>query len=247
MKDGHKVLLGLGLAGALLAAVWRLPVKDYLVSFQGHLDTLGAPGLAVISLVYVAACLLFIPGAALTLGAGFLAATVWPNRLLPALFWGTVAVSAGSTAGATAAFLAGRYLGRGWVARRVAENPRFHAVDAAIGQHGLRMVLLLRLSPVFPFNLLNYGLGATRVSLRDYVVASWLGMLPATVFYVYVGIVTGGLADASSRGAAQGPGRWVVMGMGLAASLALVLMVGRMARKALDGTLAKRTWPDSSP
>src|SRR5690606_28498352 len=111
---------------------------------------------------------LLIPGSALTLGAG----------ALFGVFWGTVYASTGATLGATCAFLIGRYLARDWVAARIARRPAFVAIDRAVAEEGWKIVGLTRLSPIFPFVLLNYAFGLTRVSLRDYVFASWLGMLP---------------------------------------------------------------------
>src|SRR5262249_61840093 len=124
-----------------------------------------------------------VPGSLITLGAG----------AAFGLIRGTLAVSAGSTLGAAAAFLLGRTLARGWVEHKVANKPRFRALDQAIGAEGFKIVLLLRLSPVFPFNVLNYALGLTRVSFRSYLVASWIGMLPGTVMYVYLGAALGSL------------------------------------------------------
>ncbi len=95
--------------------------------------------------LYIVACLLFIPGSLITLGTGFLFDAVW----------GTVTVSIGSTLGATAAFLVGRTLARGWIEQKVADNPKFQAIDRAVGSQGFRIVLLTRLSPLFPFNLLG--------------------------------------------------------------------------------------------
>ena len=106
-----------------------------------------------------------------------------------------------SVAAATLAFVLGRTVARGWIARRIAGSPRFAAVDEAIGENGFRIVLLLRLSPLFPFNLLNYALGLTRLSLRDYVVASALGMLPGTILYVYLGSLVTSASESPPAGA----------------------------------------------
>src|SRR5262249_20658792 len=106
---------------------------------------------------------------------------------------GTIAISIGSTVGACAAFLVGRGVARRWVEHKVAANARFRAIDQAIGAQGFKIVLLLRLSPIFPFNLLNYALSLTRVRFRDYALASWIGMFPGTVMYVYLGSTLGEL------------------------------------------------------
>jgi uncharacterized membrane protein YdjX (TVP38/TMEM64 family) len=180
-------------------------------------------------LLYVPACLFFVPGTILTLGGGFAFGFVR----------GAIAVSLGSTLGATAAFLAGRTLGRGFVARRVAVSPKFAALDRAVGRQGFKIVLLTRLSPLFPFNVLNYAYGLTRVSLRDYVLASWLGMLPATVLYVYVGSAAKSVADLSTGRTEASVGRTALLILGLAATVAVTVYVSRLARQELERAVAE--------
>jgi uncharacterized membrane protein YdjX (TVP38/TMEM64 family) len=150
------------------------------------------------------------------------------------LFWGTIAVSVGSTLGAAAAFLVGRYLARERVARWAAENPKFAAIDAAVGRAGGRIVLLTRLSPIFPYNLLNYLFGVTRVGFWPFLFCSWAGMFPGTVLYVYLGV-----AGRATAQAAAGPGvgnGWEVIfwSVGLAATALLTYLLTRLARRALS-------------
>jgi uncharacterized membrane protein YdjX (TVP38/TMEM64 family) len=162
---------------ALVAAVAVLPVQEWLVAFLEWSRGLGVWGPICLAGLYVVACVLFLPGSILTLGAGFAFGLVR----------GLLAVMAGSVLGAAAAFLLGRTVARRWVARKVSSSPAFRAVDEAVGREGFKIVLLTRLSPIFPFNLLNYAFGVTQVSFRDYFFASWLGMFPGTVMYVYLG------------------------------------------------------------
>ena len=126
------------------------------------------------------------------------------------------------------------------MARWAASDPRFAALDAAVGDHGLKLVILVRLSPLIPFNVLNYALGVTRVRLRDYALGSFLGMLPVTLLYVYVGSLAGELTSLA-RGATSG-GLWqhTVQVVGLAATLAATIYVTRLARRALDGALSTK-------
>jgi uncharacterized membrane protein YdjX (TVP38/TMEM64 family) len=175
-------------------------------------------------LLYVAACLLLLPGWILTLGAG----------VMFGVLKGSVLVSAGSTLGASAAFLAGRYAARGWVTRRIEGYPKFKAVDEAVAREGWKIVGLTRLSPVFPFNLLNYAFGVTKVRFWDYVLASWVGMLPGTVMYVYVGSLVGDLASLGVGGRARTPAEWMLYAVGLAATVAVTVTVTRIARRALN-------------
>lgn len=180
---------------------------------------------------YALATVAFVPGSLLTLAAGAI------FGLGPGIAYVLVA----ATLGATAAFLVARHLARDAVARRLATQPRFAAVDRAIAADGRRIVFLLRLSPVFPFNLLNYALGLTSVSLRDFVLAS-LGMIPGTALYVYVGKLAGDLATlASGQARPHGPAYYAVLGLGLAATLFVTLLVTRTARRALDAATGATT------
>jgi len=172
---------------------------------------------------YVVATVAFVPGSLLTLAAG----------AIFGIFEGVVYVFVGASVGATLAFLAGRHVARSTVERRLADNDKFHRMERAVKGEGLKIVTLLRLSPVFPFNLLNYGLGLTSVRLRDYVIAHF-GMLPGTLLYVYYGRAVGQVA-ALAAGATpeRGPGYWVVFGLGLVATLVVTVIVTRIARNAL--------------
>lgn len=196
--------------------------SDALVWIEGA----GAVGPLVFFGIYVAACVLMLPGSVLTLGAGAVFGVV--N--------GFLLVSLSSTAGATAAFLVGRYLARETVARRVERNATFLAMDKAVAVEGWKIVGLTRLSPLLPFNLLNYALGLTRVSLRHYVLASWVGMIPGTVMYVYLGSLAGSLAELGARegGRARTPTEWVLYGVGLIATVAVTVVITRIARRALS-------------
>ena len=176
------------LAAVLAAAVFQLPLGDVLRRLLEWARQAGPLGAVIIAMAYVPAAIFFLPGAILTLGAGFALGVPL----------GLVAVSAGSTVGATAAFLIGRTLARGWIAARVASDARFEAMARAVEQQGFRIVFLARLSPVFPFNVLNYAFGITTVRLRDYVLASWLGMLPGTLLYVYLGSAAQSLAAVTA-------------------------------------------------
>ncbi len=189
-----------------------------------RISSLGSWGGVSFIVLYVLATVFFVPGFILTLAAGVLFGVVW----------GSVAVSVASIAGATLAFLIGRYLARDWVARRIQGNEKFEAIDQAVAGEGWKIVGLVRLSPVFPFNLLNYAFGITRVSLKDYFLASWIGMLPATVMYVYVGSLAGDLATLGSQERARTPGEWGLYLIGLVATIVLTVFIARLARKALQ-------------
>ncbi len=209
---------------AVLAAVFDAPAL--LRSLLDWVAARGIAGVAVFAAAYVVATVLFVPGSILTLGAGFVFGVIG----------GTAAVSVASTVGATAAFLVGRYVARDWVAARTSAMPRFGAIDAAVGREGWKIVLLTRLSPVFPFNLLNYAYGLTAVRPIPFVLASWIGMLPGTVMYVYIGSLAASVATLGGT-TERGPLQWTLYGLGLAATVAVTVFVTRLARNALQQEL----------
>jgi uncharacterized membrane protein YdjX (TVP38/TMEM64 family) len=199
-------------------------MQDFFTRLLESIEQLGWLGPAVFIAAYILACVLFFPGAALTLGAGALFGVVR----------GSILVSIASTLGATAAFLIGRYAARDWVARKISGNAKFSAIDKAVGREGWKIVGLTRLSPVFPFNLLNYAYGLTNVRLRDYVLASWVGMMPGTIMYVYIGSLARLGVEADSASGAQTMLRIV----GLIATILVTVYITKIAKKALKGKVA---------
>ena len=218
-----KAALLAALVMVLIILGWLLPVRSLLTRFVDWASGTGTAGLVAFAIIYMLAAVLFVPGSVLTLGAG-LAFGLWR---------GTLAVSAGATLGAGAAFLIARYLARDRVALWAQENPRFAAVDAAVGREGVKIVFLMRLSPLFPYNLLNYLFGLTRVGFFPYIVASWIGMLPGTVLYVYLGFAGRAVARASTGPGVGSLWEGIFWGVGLAATVVLTWYVARVARRAL--------------
>jgi uncharacterized membrane protein YdjX (TVP38/TMEM64 family) len=223
-----KWLLYLGVAIALIIAIKNFNFQSLLKQALDRVGQLGPRGALLFIAIYVVATVLFIPSSVLTLGAG----------AVFGLGWGLIYVSIGSTLGATCAFLVGRYVARNWVARRIEGHPTFAAMDRAIADEGWKMVGLTRLSPVFPFTLLNYAFGLTRVKLSHYVIASWIGMIPGTILYVYLG----SLARAGAEARQRTPAQWALYAVGLLATIALTVVVTRRARRALN----RRIEPASS-
>ena len=214
-----KWLIFLAVATALFGAAKYFQVQDLLKQALDWIGELGPWGPVIFIALYIVATVLFIPGSVLTLGAGAVFGVVW----------GSIYVSIASTAGATCAFLVGRYLARAAIARKLEGNDRFAAIDQAVAKEGWKIVGLTRLSPVFPFTLLNYAFGLTRVKLGHFVIASWIGMMPGTVMYVYLG----SLAKAATGERTRTSGEWVLYGVGLLATLVVTLFVTRIAKKAL--------------
>jgi uncharacterized membrane protein YdjX (TVP38/TMEM64 family) len=188
------------------------------------INSFGPLGAIAYIALYIIATVAFLPGSIVTLGAG----------VVYGVGWGSIFVFIGATLGATAAFLIGRYLARNWVYKKIAGNEKFKAIDEAVGKEGFKIVLLTRLSPVFPFNLLNYAFGVTGVSLKDYLLG-FVGMIPGTIMYVYLGSLAGNCAligtDKQPKDLAV---QWTLRIIGFVATVAVTLFVTRIARKALE-------------
>ena len=206
-------------AAAILIAARQLHLQDWLKAALDWIRQLGPWGPVIFVAIYVLAAVLFVPGSVLTLGAGALFGVTL----------GSICVSIGATFGATAAFLVGRYLARDAIARKIERHEKFAALDRAVADEGWKIVLLTRLSPVFPFAVLNYGFSLTRVKLSHFVLASWVGMIPATLMYVYLG----SLVNVGAGQRQRTTGEWVLYGVGLLATVAVTVFVTRLARRAL--------------
>jgi uncharacterized membrane protein YdjX (TVP38/TMEM64 family) len=209
------IVAGLTLAGQQAGGV--------VIRFAGWVNGLGVWGPVVFILGYALATVLFLPGSLLTLASG----------AIFGLVKGTIYSLIGATLGASAAFLVARYLARGAIERKIGGNAKFAAIDKAVGREGFKIVSLLRLSPAFPFNLLNYALGLTKVRFLPYL-AACAAMLPGTLLYVYYGKALGSLAALASGAKTQkGPEFWAFLGIGLLATVVVTTFVTRLAGKAL--------------
>lgn len=236
-----RLALLLGVVSLAGTALLFLPaLRESLADLASWVQDNRTLGAIVLAALYVPAAVLFVPGSIITLVAGFALGLVA----------GVIAMSIGSTLGACAAFWAGRTIARGWVEKKITGNPRFQALDEGVAREGFKIVLLTRLSPAFPYNLLNYAFGLTRVRFLDYVLASWLGMLPGTFLYVYLGTTAGEIARLSSGDVEAGDTeRLLLLGVGLAATVAVTIVLTRIARAALksaslDPAASRPTEPD---
>lgn len=216
------------MAAADLSLVGSL--QQQLVQALAWIDGLGAIAPLAFIAFYIVITVAFVPASVITLGAGVVFGVVKGSAL----------VFVGAMLGAMAAFLVGRYGARDWVASKIATSPRFQAIDNAIAKDGRKIIFLLRLSPVFPFNLLNYSLGLSQISLKDYIIGS-VGMLPGTIMYVYLGSLVGNLATLGagdgSQPAEAATIQWTIRILGLVATVAVTLYVTRIARRALNEAL----------
>jgi len=225
-----RVLLIIAAVAALMAA-WLLPVADWATTLATRARDSGGTGVVIFFAAYVVSTVALLPGSLLTLAAGFAYGPVW----------GLAIASPASVTGATCAFLLGRTLLRNWAASTAMSSPRARAIDAAVEREGGKLVLLLRLSPLIPFNLLNYLLSLSRVSLGTYVLASFVGMLPGTALYVYLGSLAPAAAALASSGEEGGTIRTVLYVAGLIATVAVAVIATRAARRALDVELQRTT------
>lgn len=177
-----KTILGVVVLAAFIVAVRLLPLGEWIGSFQTWVKDLGAIGYVVYVLVYIVFCIFFLPASVLTFGAGAVFGFVK----------GTIIVVIGATLGATASFLLGRTIMRRRIEAMTASNPKFRALDRAIAREGGKIVFLIRLAPVFPFAFINFAFGLTGVRLFPYVLATFLGIIPVTLAFVYI-------ADTATR------------------------------------------------
>jgi uncharacterized membrane protein YdjX (TVP38/TMEM64 family) len=217
-------LIGVVAVAALVAATVFLPVGAYLEALLAWVQGLGALGPVLLILIYIAACVLFLPGSVLTLAAGYFFG----------LGIGMVVALIGSWVGSSLAFLLGRTLFRAHMEERLHRSPRFAAIDRAVGREGTRIVLLTRLSPVLPFNLLNFAYGVTAVSFGRYLFGSMVGMLPGTFMYVYFGTAAKSLTEVLTGNAASGPGKTALLIAGLCATVVVTVYVTRLARRSMN-------------
>ncbi|TDI12041.1 MAG: TVP38/TMEM64 family protein [Acidobacteria bacterium] len=226
-KSIRKWVLALLAVAFLLVFLYFLDVQELFQVALAWISDLGPWGPVFFIVFYILSTVLFLPGLIPTMAAGVLFGVIR----------GTLLVSISSISGATLAFLIGRYLAREWVAAMIRGNQKFEAIDAAVAEEGWKIVGLTRLSPVFPFNLLNYAFGLTQVSLKDYFLASWIGMLPGTVMYVYIGSLAGNLASLGSGERSRTSAEWALYGVGLMATVVLTLYLTRIAQRALKRTV----------
>jgi uncharacterized membrane protein YdjX (TVP38/TMEM64 family) len=209
----------------LFLAMKFLPVQQWLRTFNDWVGQIGTAGIFIFIGVYAVATVLLAPGVILTIGAGF-AFGLWK---------GFLAVSGGATIGAALAFLVARFIARDRIEAIAQRNDKFRKIDNAIGRQGVKLIFLLRLSPVIPFNLSNYFYGLTAVKFWPYVVASWIGMMPGTFLYVYIGAAGKAAVTAAAGGEPLKHGwqYWTFLGVGLAATIIVTIWVTKIARDAL--------------
>ena len=228
MTPKLKWILLLAIVVALSVLAYFLPVKDWLRIFVAWVHGLGPWGVVIFILAYALATILFLPGWIFTVSAG----------LIYGIVAGTAVALSGALLGASLAFLIARYLLRKNVEAFAGKSPRFKAIDQAVGKEGWKIIGLLRLSPLIPFNFSNYFYGITSVGFGSYLLVSAICMIPGTLLYAYLGAI--GKAGVSGDASSQSVWKYVLLGVGLLATIAVTILVSGIARNALKKTGATK-------
>lgn len=225
-----QLLLLAFLVATLIIIAQFVNIQEFLQLSIIWVQNLGIWGPIAFIILYNLATLLFIPGSLLTLKGG----------CLFGLFWGSIYVLIAALMGSILAFMIGRYLSRDWICQQLDKHPKFRAIDQAVAKEGWKIVLLTRLSPIFPFNLLNYAFGVTQVTLKDYIIGS-IGIIPGSVMYVYMGSLANNIATIKTPHQPASPemqiGQWMIQAVGLIATISVTIYVTRIAQKALQQSI----------
>ena len=204
-----------------------------LVELIEWLQGLGPSGYVLVVAIYIVAAAMLLPSWPLTWSAGFI------FGVLP----GVIVASLGGTLGAISGFLCGRYLARDWVQKLRTRLPLLQALETAVEENGFKIVLLSRLSPAFPYNVINYAYGTTRLPLRTYVGATWLGMFPVTVLHVFLGAQIKNVNDLVRGQYEGGRAAEILVGLGIVGTIAATVVITRAARQALNAAISERQNP----
>lgn len=212
--------------GIIVFAIgYYVNIPEQLSIVMEWLNQLGWLGIVFYFFLYLIGSILVVPSWILSVSGGFVFG----------LFRGAIIVPFAATLGAAGAFIVGRYIGRDWIRKLVSRHPKFKAIDEAVKEEGWLIVGLIRLSPIFPYNIQNYVFGLTGIKFKHFVIASWIGMIPLTLLYVYFGSIAGSIAalgtDAfyESRTNLQ----WYLYGFGFIITVVVTVYITRVARRAL--------------
>jgi uncharacterized membrane protein YdjX (TVP38/TMEM64 family) len=218
-RTRHKLAWAAALLVAIVAAAlawYFVPVRQVIDAVQGWLGAMGPWGVVLFSALFVICIVALVPGSALSVTAG-----------LTYGMWAAPIAVIGATVGAAIAYLIAKHLVRDTVDAWIGRSRHLRAVEDAVNEEGWHVVALVRLSPLLPFNLQNYLFGITHIRFWPYVAATFFGILPGTVFDVYLGSIGSRPLDERS------PLEWVVLGTGLVATAVLVWLVARKAKQRL--------------
>ena len=207
----------------LALAAWQLPLGTYIEQALSWVEAHEKIAWLVFALLYIAAIVFILPASVFSLTAGYLFG----------IFQGWIIVVVTATIGAMIAFTVGRSLLRNWVVGKAEKMKNFNSLDEAVSQKGLFIVFLTRLSPVFPFSLINYVYGITKISLRNFSLATFFGIMPGSLLYVYAGSTAKNLQEVLSGNVEFSGAQQYLLYGGLIATLIVTIVITRIASKAL--------------
>lgn len=215
------------IVGLILLLPYLDQIKGYVRNVIEWVGSLGFWGPLVFIILFVVSAVICLPASILTASAG----------TLFGLKMGVLYVSIASTVAAIISFLIARYAARDWVEEKVSKNAKFSAIDNVIGKQAWKIIGLTRLSPIIPFPLMNYGFGVTKVKLSHYIIASWIGMIPGTILFVYIGAVGKAAVGSEVKSATE----WLFYGVGLIATVVVTVYITKISKKALRKELENPT------
>lgn len=197
--------------------------KKYIIQFFVWLDSYGTLAAPIFILVNMLFVVFVLPGVFFTFGAGFMFGVVQ----------GSLYVLVSTTSGAVISFVIARHFFSAKNSDYFLSHPRLQLLHTKFSGTGWRGVLLTRLIPFFPFKLSNYFFGLSRFSLRDFAIGTFLGIIPFTVFNIYVGSLAADLATLGVRHTERSIGQWLLYGLGFLLTIAALISINRVAQKAL--------------
>jgi uncharacterized membrane protein YdjX (TVP38/TMEM64 family) len=221
------IAIGILFVGCVLAVLVYFDVHDQVFDFLMWLDAQGAWAPVLFTLIMALVVVLVLPGVLFTTGAGFVFGVMK----------GTLCVVLGTTLGAGIAFLIARHLFGARATRFIMARAKMKLVSDDLAARGWKIVLLTRLVPFFPFKLSNYFFGLTRFTLRDFIIGTFFGIIPFSMFNAYLGSIAADIATLGVREEGRTPAEWALYGAGLVATIVVVLYLNRLARRALAGEL----------
>ena len=209
---------GIAAASCLIVTISHMPTATWFSQASEWIASQGVWAIPVFISIYVIAAIFGIPNIVLILAAG----------TLFGLAKGVVSASAADTLSTAACFIIGQTAGRRWLTKILKSDSRFHKLDRVFAKKGWTIVLLTRLSPVLPSNVLNYGFSLTKINFGQYLFFSWLGMLPVIFTYVYIGTFGASILtlDKSPQGLA-------FQAIGLLATIGVMFYTTKLAASAL--------------
>lgn len=229
LKHNLKWLIWFGLGLILILLADRVELDRTLTSLLQWVDSLGTLGAIAFIAIYIIATIICVPGSIMALAGGALF-----GKLI-----GTILVFISGFLGACCAFSLGRYLLRDWVKRRLEKNSYLKAINKVVVAEGWKIACLLHLSPIIPFNILNYALGASQITYKNFIVATSVGILPGVILYVFLGSTIGDLTMAvmGKSDSANSTIQWLVSAIGVVATLALTIYLAKIARQQITKKL----------